>query len=117
MEPHRPRFSKKEKKLYLFCGGLVACIFAFALWWGNINADPVVNIPTPKMPNPNAWDYYLKAGDAEVPLPNGIDPIFDTNPPKTPADRAKRYSLPAKQAWLNKNAKALQLLRQGFQYQ
>ncbi len=58
------------KKALLICGCLFVMIVAtMILWWQNINANPRVIIPPPPpMPTPNARDFYIKAGNALLPL-------------------------------------------------
>lgn len=36
------------------------------MWWGSIETTPTVSIPTPVLPSPNAYDYYVAAANALV---------------------------------------------------
>jgi hypothetical protein len=88
------------------------------------NATPVVSVPTPVMPSPNAHDYYAKAVQLHTTLvrttlnANSVDPITDgRNVQGLTAQQLKqRYPTAAKEAWLRKNAVVLQTLRRGFKY-
>ncbi len=59
--------SKAEKWLLFYISAFVVIIAVVACWVLEMNATPVVNIPSPVMPNPNARDSYLKAVKAFVP--------------------------------------------------
>lgn len=111
------KLTRSEKKLFLVTGCLIALILAAGLWWQWLNADPVVHIPTPQMPNPNAFDFYVKAGDALV-RSNQIGDAIRVQPPGVKADPKlyPTYSLAQKQALLQMNLPALRLLHQGFAY-
>ncbi|MDQ3814284.1 MAG: type II secretion system protein GspG [Armatimonadota bacterium] len=117
--PEKHRLNRSEKKLFIWSGLVIALFLALGFGWRAFNADPVVQIPTPTMPNPNAFDFYVKAGQAKVAAPNpAVDPVHDfRTPPASPQELKRRYPTAAKEAWLRKNAKALQLLRQGFRYE
>ena len=58
---HREPLTRGERNLLIATTLFVAFIAALAWWWTSINAMPVVNIPTPQMPTPNARDYYIRA--------------------------------------------------------
>jgi hypothetical protein len=114
MKPQR-KITSSEKKLFLVTVIALAFIVGFGAWWQWVNALPDVEIPTPKLPSPNAYDFYVRAGAAIV-------PIYPT--PARGRDRAivpqtqleTQYSTEKKEAWLNQNSKSLKLLRQGFKY-
>jgi hypothetical protein len=117
---NRAKLKKSEKSLLVGTTGLAVLFAAGAVWWQTINVPPVVNIPTPAMPSPNAFDFYMKAGQAQVAANPPVDPIHDSRPlpfPRpSPQQMARRYPTAAKEAWLRRNAPALQILRQGFAY-
>ena len=93
-----------------FCGSL--------LWWGRLNELPHYKIPEPTLPSPNAFDTYLQATFMMAPVTKpAVDPLIDTEEIKDPKERAKRYSLPRREAWLKQNAGAFALLRQGLKQQ
>jgi hypothetical protein len=102
----------RAKRWFAWIGGC-ALVLALAVggFWYWINIPPQVKIPTPVMPNPNGYDYFVGAGKAFVWDDKGVDQSTDTEFVKD-----KLYPLAAKEAWLKQNAKALQLLREGLKY-
>jgi hypothetical protein len=114
MKPQR-KITGSEKKLFLLTGIALVFIVGFGAWWQYVNAIPDVEIPTPKMPSPNAYDFYVKAGKAIIPANPPVDPVHDVR--QIPKAQWKTYYPTAKkEAWLRRNAQALHLLRQGFKY-
>lgn len=102
----------KAKRWLSWLGGcVVVSILAVCGFWYWINIPPQVKIPAPIMPQPNGYDYFLRAGAAFVPDEKGVDETTDVN-----FAEGKKYPLAPKEAWLKQNAKALQLLRKGFKY-
>jgi len=100
------------KRALGFCaGGIVALMLAVCGYWYWINISPQITIPTPVMPQPNGYDYFIRAGAAFVPDENGVDETTDVH-----FVEGKSYPIAAKEAWLKQNAKALQLLREGLKY-
>jgi hypothetical protein len=123
---NKRRLTPKEK-------GLIG-IAAFAMFLipasAYRDATPVVSVPTPKLPSPNAFDFYAKAGQIHAnlvratPKSYSVDPLTDRESwqtslqalplPPSPVSRKpskKSYPTSAKEAWFRK---ALQALRQGF---
>ncbi len=91
------------------CAGMgVIFLGLIVLWWTAAMRNPVVDIPTSAMPKPNAFDYYVSAGNAVV----GDKQIGDAvaTKPLTP------YSLGQKEALVQQNASVIQTLHQGFAY-
>lgn len=74
--------TKDEKRLLYYVSASVIITLAVVLWLQSLAIDPVVTIPSPKRPNPNAYDYYLKATKFFVSCPvqtsHGAD-TFDYN--------------------------------------
>lgn len=114
----RPVWDKAEKRFIavsiltigFFCGSL--------LWWGRLNELPDYKIPEPTLPSPNAFDTYLQATFMMAPVTKpAVDPIVDTEEITDPKERANRYSVTRKEAWLKQNAGAFALLRQGLKQQ
>jgi len=113
------KLDRSETKLVLWSATVSVLFLGLGLGWRSFNADPVVAIPMPTMPSPNAFDFYVKAGQAQVVANPPVDAIHDLNAPPqelSPRELARRYPMAAKEAWLRKNAPALKLLRQGFAY-
>lgn len=102
-----------KRLLYLFGGGIVVLCLAAGGFWYWINIPPQIKIPTPVMPRPNGYDYFRRAGAVFVEDDIGVDEITDIN---LIPDKPKEYPLAAKEAWLQRNAKAFQLLREGLKY-
>ena len=71
-----------------------------AAWWAYLNQAPVVVIPTPKMPSPNAYDDYRAAAALMV-----KSKAIDDPGASTAAER---------EAALRRNSAALSRLRQGL---
>ena len=102
-----------KRKLSFLGGGIIVLILAAGGFWYWINIPPQIKIPTPVMPNPNGFYYFQRAAAAYVLDDKGVDEITDTN---FIPGKPKKYPLPAKEAWLKKNAKAFHLLREGLKY-
>ena len=56
--------SGAEKALLIWVSGFVALLAGLALWLCCLDIDPVITLPVPVMPSPNALEYYARAGDA-----------------------------------------------------
>ena len=74
--------TKGEKRLLYCVSAFVIISLAVVLWLQYAAIDPVVTIPSPIMPSPNACDFYLKAMKSfvacPVQTPHGAD-TFDYN--------------------------------------
>ena len=105
----------KAKRLFAWLGGgvTVLCLAAGGFWYW-INIPPQIKIPTPVMPHPNGYDFFLRAAAVYVPDKKGVDEITDHHEPMP--GKTKQYPLADKEAWLKQNAKAFQLLREGLKY-
>ena len=68
--PSRTSLTNSEKRLLISVGLFVALVLGVMYWWQQSNRLPDLAIPTPVMPNPNALDYFVKAGSqlSVVPL-------------------------------------------------
>lgn len=84
------------------------------LWFLHLTAAPVIAIPTPKMPSPNALDFYVRAGHQFRNQDKVADVIQAIYEGKDPAKQA--YSPAEQQALVQENTTALQTLRQGLSY-
>jgi len=78
------------------------------LWWHEAMKTPVVHIPTPILPNPNAFDVYIKASNAVT----GDKQISDANSTKPTV----AYTLAQKEALVQQNINVIDTLHQGFAY-
>lgn len=116
---------RSDKRSTGFMVGSVAVLLAAGLWWNHLNAEPAINIPAQKLPRPNAYDYYVKAGKlhaallAKTPGAGAVDPVTDTTSTTglTPQKLAQLYPTAIKVQWIKTCAPALQTLRQGFAYE
>ena len=63
MSQEARKLSIGEKRLLIAVVVFVALIGGGAIWWEQNNILPDISIPNPVMPNPNALDFYVKAGD------------------------------------------------------
>ena len=99
--------------MFAWLGGgvTVLCLAAGGFWYW-INIPPQIKIPTPVMPNPNGYDFFLRAGAAYVEDIKGVDALTDRHDPIP--GKTKQYPIATKEAWLNQNAKAFRLLREGL---
>lgn len=95
---------KWTKRLVLGFGCFAVLVGFLAVWLGMVSRSPALKYSRPKMPNPNAYDYYVQAGDALVD-PRKIDAA---------ATPASRTSLAEKEALLKANSRALTLFQRGF---
>ena len=77
-------------------------------WWTTAMKTPVVAIPNPVMPHPNAFDFYVAAGNAVV----GETQIGDAVGIK----QTVVYSMTQKEALVQQNVGAIATLHQGFAY-
>ena len=110
---NRRAFSAGEKRLLLFCLFVIGLPLSVALFFGHINATPVVSIPPPPtLPKPNGYDLYVAAAKAMTRAKPEVDPISDKTALTDPKVRAQRYSLARRTAWLNQNRKAFALFNQ-----
>lgn len=106
----RPQWTPGKTALVII-GISVALIVTLIVIQVRVNsAVPNIVVPMPKMPSPNAFDFYRKAGyavldDAKIGDAIGTRPRL-----------ANSYSLADKEALVKENAGPLKTLRQGFAY-
>ena len=113
---------KRTERLLIIATGIVVLLATIgAFWWHTVNIIPALNIPTPKMPYPNAKDYFVAACNA-IRDSNKIGFAIEeskrpagTTSSGPPYDRV--YSLAEKEAIIKNNAYALKMLRRGFAYE
>jgi type II secretory pathway pseudopilin PulG len=83
-------------------------LISLGFWWTAAVRSPVVKIPNRVTPSPNAFDFYVAAGNAMV-SSNTIGDIVSPIP-------SGPYSLARKEAIVQQNAGAINILHQGFAY-
>lgn len=114
----------QDKRKIGFWVLIAVCVLAlpggFLYWWHQANVNPVVHIPSVKLPKPNAYDYYAKAAgllkDSRM-LRYAADSQKKPNDLPDPRNKDDRYySLADKEALLRKNGPAFRQLREGLKY-
>jgi len=85
-----------------------AGLVLIGMWWTAAMKTPKVVIPKRVLPNPNAFDFYVKAGNA-ITGDTQIGNAISTKPPTT-------FTLAQKEALVQQNLGALNTLHQGFAY-
>ncbi len=133
----RAKFSKIERRLLLLTGVCGVLLLGAPLWWRAQNSSPAIVIPMPVMPSPNAFDYYVRAGNAvtntnaigyalmsprpasQIPRETAAPsppPGVPNNAGPPPINPNRNYSPQEKAALVEAEAGALQTLRQGFAF-
>jgi type II secretory pathway pseudopilin PulG len=86
----------------------LAVIALLSVRWYTTHQDPTVTIPNPVLPTPNAFDFYVKAGNA----------ITDDRKLHDAASSAPtvRYTRSQKEALVRENAGVIDTLHQSFAY-
>jgi hypothetical protein len=113
-----------EKRLLTISGCSISLLLGVVGWRAYRDAEPIIDIPTPTFPSPNAFDYYLKAGQMHEAWKKAtpgyalVDPVTDARSSVglSPQQLAHLYPTAAKTAWIRKNATVLATVRQGFRY-
>lgn len=113
----RAKFSRAERTMMLGSGCLIGLLLVFSRWHRSSNDIPVVNLPNPQLPQPNAFDIYVQAGNMVVPCLVLRDTRLIPEMPDTiPNDILEQAPLTTLKSWLRPNQPALQTLRSGFAY-
>jgi hypothetical protein len=104
----KPRVkTKRSRREEVLIGGTITLlalgVFVFFVYQ-RLREIPVISIPTPTLPSPNAYDFYVKAGTNTVSWQ-----VME-------ARDLSVYTLAQKQKALAANASHLKLFRQGMQY-
>ena len=91
----------KTKEIAIACAGIIVIFVVFGVWI-NIAYAPVVYSapPRPALPNPNAYDTYIRAANSLV----FTDKIGEAN----------RYNLAEDKAIIKANTRALSIFREGL---
>ena len=131
--------TRRRALMSALVGGALA--FSGFCWWRVEGDNPNISVPMPTLPSPNAFDIYVKAGeavrdiskiDSAVQSSHASKAIKQAGHPYTQGgdllDAVHReeskaikqaghpYTLAEKAALVNENAEALHLLRAGFAY-
>jgi hypothetical protein len=113
---------KKDHTWLIILLGFVVILGAVGfIYYHSMNTTPQVKIPNAKMPSPNAFDYYVDAGNMvnqEKAISfAAMNPKFWKKPTSQPDPLYKIYTLKEKEALLTGNSAALARMRQGFAYE
>ncbi len=114
--PHNKRAARAmrvRQTLIGFGAGIGGLLLLCWMWWGALNQNPVMNIPTPVMPKPNARDYFVEAINLLV---DGDKASLAINRRHTGIKGDRPYSLAERLAIVNENAPCLNALHEGFNY-
>ncbi len=108
--PHYRPAPRSNKRTALISLGLIGLmgVGLIGFWWNTAMKTPVVNIPNPVLPNPNAFDFYVTAGNT-LTGDKQIGVAVSTKP-------TIAYSLAHKEALVQQNAGVINTLHQGFAY-
>ena len=102
-----PNSTRRVARISLSIFGLMV-VGIIGLWWTAAMKTPVVNIPNPIMPRPNAFDFYVKAGNAIIDDKQIGDALGMK--PTAPSTLAQ------KEALVQQNSGVINALHQGFAY-
>lgn len=114
--PKRFFWSRGDKALLITITVVVILAVLGFGWLRALNTEPAITVPTPVLPSPNAFDFYVAAGKAMMDN-NKISYAISSrhsSPGSDPLDHD--YTLAQKEALVAENSHALGLLRQGFAY-
>lgn len=93
----------------IYCFGVPLLIIAavFTILMIN-NRPPHINVPPQKLPKPNGWDYFVKAGNM---LPSGSKVAYG---PVSSTEPMNSWTMAEYKQYMRLNAPALAVLRQGL---
>jgi len=105
----RPQSGSRSRPAVVSCGVIgLAGLVLVGMWWTAAMKTPKVVFPKPVIPSPNAFDFYVQAGNA-VTGDKQISDAISTQPPTT--------LTPAQiDALVQQNLGAINTLHQGFAY-
>ena len=105
----RSQSSSKGRPAVVSCGVIgLAGLVLVGMWWTAAMKTPKVDIPKPVVPNPNAFDFYVKAGTA-ITGDTQIGNAIGSKPTLV-------LTLAQKEALVQQNLGAINTLHQGFAY-
>jgi hypothetical protein len=95
-------------------------LLAFVVGVFQFFAPPNVTIPNPALPNPNGFDFAVRAMQAQQSKTSDLDTLLNPQGGRlTSAQREQSYRTNPQEVekWLTQNQPALQLLRKGLAYE
>lgn len=118
----RLAWRRGRRTLFRFVGGCTAFVGLTVGWLLYANTIPDPHVPMPIMPNPNAFDYYVRAAKM-LTRKNELEAVTSAKPDmpvmvKLPNGKqeAHSYSLKEKIALIAENEPAFATLQQGLAY-
>ena len=102
----RVPWSHWDRLLMIVLGLILILVVGFGLWSHALEENPVVSVPEPQMPNPNAYDDFQAAGYAIVKY---VKPVKAAGGPAAPP-----LTLSDEAQWVRLNPAPLQLVRAGL---
>ncbi len=128
----RVPYSRGDKFLFVTLGIITGLVAGISLWLHTLDTDPIVAIPTPKIPVPNARDYFIEAANGVVDEGKIMDvnwqpdkvpqrsPVSSSSPlfrrPSGTSANMHIYSPAQKAALVAENVSAFQSLQKGLFY-
>jgi hypothetical protein len=109
----RSRRQRRLSALFAVALGLAALILIGSLWYATLNDVPVLKIPQPVIPNPNARDYFNKACEQLVDNKKWEEALAL---PGRGGKTQHSYTLAEQAALIRENGPAIQTLHQGFAF-
>jgi hypothetical protein len=113
---HKPGKSRSEKAWIVVSAVVGVLGAAGILAIKHFNDLPAIVIPNPKMPSPNAFDYFTRAGSSVVDGTKVGYAIEAHHVPDPSAPYDRDYTQAEKEFLVGENAPSLKTLRQGFAY-
>jgi len=111
MEPPRDQRPGMNRGCAIAIGLVVALLVVTVFCWNSAQELPVINVPTPKHPNPNAFDTFNGAAGQ---LLDGSKIGYAISTIHTGAKDDREYSWTEKEKLVSENGPALTLIRQGL---
>ncbi len=59
---NRSKLSRSEKRGLGLTRGAASLLLLVGMWRSSLEADPHLQVPMPRLPSPNAFDFYVRAG-------------------------------------------------------
>lgn len=112
----RVPWSHWDRLLMIVLSVVLVLVVSLGLWLHGLEADPVVSVPTPPMPNPNAHDL-LTSADSEVVDARKLRWALEEDLPTFDHPRnARKLTTAQKDALLRENADVLLSVRRSLRH-
>ena len=81
MKRERRLSAQPKKKLVWFGGSVLALLVVLGVAWRWLNVMPQVEIPSPQMPQPNGYDFFLRASrETEIHVLKRVFAVYRQHP-------------------------------------